>query len=352
MNNINIENTWESDNISREKCKCGSGYSNNCNSIKTVCMCEDYINREHEMPKYIFNSISCGTRLFTDNLYAVKYPNLIITNTYNTEVRSNLQIRHLHIFDTIQNKIIFSSKNNLSEANQELIKRVKSNPHYPNKNFSFQYHSSMMMKNFIIIKFTSVCIRENHLESHLEYRAYIIFNFNTHTYKLFMFCELYMYNDRTLFVFVFETKSNPYENSRYNYKIITKSDIDNNINNIIEINFHKEERAEILCMCNYNILIFRLAKMISNIWLYSSVYCDITKQKNIYTSKNEFIGWRGNRFIEYDKELKKCNLISFISDHIQKKIINCNRCLDKFEESSEQIIPEHKNICSLCRIKL
>jgi len=214
------------------------------------------------------------------------------------------------------------------------------------------------MENFMIIKVRSTLGGET--------VGYVIFNFKTQTYKSFMFCDLYIYNDRSVFVFVEKGE----DNKITKIKIITKSDIDNNINNIMEINFCKtiegygKDGIEMYCICNSSIIIFGLRRinMIGHISRYQKyIYYDIKKQKNVYTSKNHFIGWRGNKFIEYDEELKKCNLISFISDDIQqipvknntpKKIINCIRCLDKFEESDEVTIPEHKNVCSLCIIKL
>jgi len=341
MENIKIENTWDSDNVHIE-CKCDwPRYRTSCNPTITSCNCPSDRKTDN-----ILESISCGSRLFTNTLYAIKYPNLIITNTGNYKtVQGELQVSHLNIFDTIQNKIIFSSKNDLSEANQELIKRIKlNNPHLGVVNDIFQYDSNMMMEHFMIIK----------LKSSYPERAYIVFNFKTHTYKIFMFCDLRVCLNRLLFVFV--TVSNAAQKPNYiplyNYKIITKYDIDNNINNIMEID--KQERGEINCMCNSNIFTYTLNKIVpfSHSYAYLYVYYDIKKQKCVYTSKNEFVGWRGDKLIEYDSELKKCNLISFTAINIPKKFINCNRCLDKFEESSEEIIPEHKNICSLCIIKL
>ena len=335
MENIKIENTWDSDNVPREECKCYWPSGSSCNPTQTSCHCS-----WNKMTSNILESISCGSRLFTNNLYAKKYPNLIITNTVNNDTyhQRKVEISHLNIFDTIQNKIIFSSKNDLSEANQELMKRVKLMPQMVNKNDSFQYDSNMMMEHFMIIKLKSLCME----------RAYIIFIFKTHTYKLFTFCDLHVCLNRLLFVFV--TVKNAAHKPIYNYKIITKYDIDNNIDNIIEIN--KQENGEINCMCNSNIFTYKLSKGSGITHSYSYVYYDIKKQKCVYTSKNQFVGWRGDKLIEYDSELKKCNLISFTSINIPKKIINCNRCLDKFEELSEEIIPEHKNICSLCIIKL
>ena len=359
MEHIKIENTWESDNITKE-CKCSLNYTF-CNPIITECyhnapaQC-DYANRT----PYLLESISCGSRLFTNNLYAVKYPNLIITNT-KIDGPWNGIYNDLHIFDTIQNKIIFSSKNILSEENQELIKilhkkvRYKSYTDQINKP-RFMYISTMMMENFMIIKFGPTC------NLGVGY-SYVIFNFMTQTYKSFMFCDLYIYNDRSVFVFVEKGE----DGKITKIKIITKSDIDNNINNIMEIDFCKtiegygKDGIDMCCMCNSSIIIFKLKKIVADKYFSKYIYCDIKKQKNVYTSKNQFIGWRGNRFIEYDEELKKCNLISFISDDIQqipvknntpKKIINCIRCLDKFEEYDEETIPEHKNVCSLCIIKL
>lgn len=337
MENIKIENTWDSDNVTREDCKCYSSVSS-CTPTKTRC--DDCHFNRNNSGNNILKSISCGSRLFkTSLLYAINYPNLIITKTSDSD---------LNIFDTIQNKIIFSSKNDLSEANQELIKRIKlNNPRYDfvHKDLIFKYDSTMMMEHFMIIKLRII-------ENNYGKNSYIIFNFKTHAYKIFMLCNLfYMYNDRTLFVFVTYGLDN-----LYNYKIITKSDIENNIDNIVEINDDKEDHKEIQCMCNSNILTFKLIKRIAgNHRDYStakSIYYDIKKQKFVYTSKNQFVGWRGDKLIEYDSELKKCNLISFTAINIPKKIINCDRCLDKFEKSSEEIIPEHKNICSLCIIKL
>jgi len=340
MENIKIENTWDSDMVRREECKCDIS---SCNPTNTSC--DDCRQNSHKSGNRILNSISCGSRLFTNNLYAIKYPNLIITNTINNDIYhpSKVETSHLNIFDTIQNKIIFSSKNDLSEANQELKKRIILKPHMVNKIDIFQYHSTMMMEHFMVIKF-------NASYSYDYKHVYIIFNFKTHTYKLFMFCTLFMYNDRTLFVFVTNGLGN-----LYNYKIITKYDIENNIDNIMEIDDDKEERKYIQCMCNSNILIFRLNKMVENVPQYATPkynYYNIKTQKNVYTSKNQFVGWRGDKLIEYDIELKKCNLISFTSNNIPKKIINCIRCLDKFEESSDEIISKHKNICSLCIINL
>jgi hypothetical protein len=337
MENIKIENTWDSDNVPREDCKCYWSRNPSCKPTNTSCGCPSNRNADN-----ILEMISCGSRLFTNNLYAKKYPNLIITNTYDTI--QGKQVSHVNIFDTIQNKIIFLSKNDLSEANQELIKRIKL---YPGDKYDrFRYDSTMMMDHFMIIRFKGSIYSDN--------KTYVVFNFKTHAYKIFMFCEFYMYNERTLFVF--KTVGLEY---LYNYKIITKSDIDNNIDNIMEIDSCKEENKEIQCMCNSNILTFKLIntliKRVADISLYStakSIYYDIKKQKFVYTSKNQFVGWRGDKLIEYDSELKKCNLISFTSINIPKKFINCNRCLDKFEELSEEIIPEHKNICSLCIIKL
>jgi len=351
MEYIKIENTWESDLIAKE-CECNSNWlnSNNdsCNPIKTRCY--HYNSEKIDLGK-LQRYMSCGAKFFGNNLYAVKYPNLIITKCNG----------HLHIFDTIQNKIIFSSKNILSEENQELIKRL----HKKNQSYCgtpeidkamFMYISTMMMENFMIIKFQSTY--DNGVGC-----GYVIFNFKTQTYKSFMFCDLYIYNDKSVFVFVEKGEDNKITKT----KIITKSDIDNNINNIMEIDFCKtiegygKDGIDMCCMCNSSIIIFRLTKKVADKYFSKYIYCDIKKQKNVYTSKNHFIGWRGNKFIEYDAELKKCNLISFISDDIQqipvknntpKKIINCIRCLDKFEEYDEETIPEHKNVCSLCIIKL
>jgi len=346
MENIKIENTWDSDNVTREECKCyWPRNRTSCNPTITSCTCPSNRNIDN-----ILESISCGSRLFTNTLYAKKYPNLIITNTVNNDTYHQRQekISHLNIFDTIQNKIIFSSKNDLSEANQELIKRVKLNPHFVDKNVIFQYDSTMIMEHFMIIRF------QQEIRNYYSDKTYVVFNFKTHIYKIFMFCnQFYMYNDRTLFVFVTSYLEGRYSN--YNYKIITKSDIENNIDNIMEIDSCKEEYKQIQCMCNSNILTFNLIKRVVDTPSYStakSIYYDIKKQKCVYTSKNQFVGWRGDKLIEYDSELKKCNLISFTSINIPKKFINCNRCLDKFEELSEEIIPEHKNICSLCIIKL
>jgi hypothetical protein len=339
MENIKIENTWDSDNVTREECKCYWPHNRtSCNPTITSCTCPSNRNTDN-----ILESISCGSRLFTNTLYAKKYPNLIITNTGNYKtVKGELQVSHLNIFDTIQNKIIFSSKNDLSEANHEL--RIL-NPHCGVVNDIFQYDSAMMMDHFMIIRF------QKEIRNYYSNKTYVVFNFKTHIYKIFMFCNaFYMYNDRTLFVFV------TYGLGTDNYKIITKSDIDNNIDNIMEINSDKENRIEIQCMCNSSILTFKLLKRIAcnhrDSSTTKSIYYDIKKQKFVYTSKNQFVGWRGDKLIEYDSELKKCNLISFTAINIPKKFINCNRCLDKFEELSEEIIPEHKNICSLCIIKL
>jgi hypothetical protein len=318
MENIKIENTWESEDISKE-CECN------------------------------YSWLYSNAKFFGNNLYAVKYPNLIITKTI---VTGSCQDK-LHIFDTNQDKVIFSSKNNLNEENQELIKRIHKNNRTQastteiNKTARFVYDSNIMMENLIIIKFKDSYAWNIGC-------GYVIFNFKTQTYKSFMFCDLYIYNDKSVFVFVEKS-----DGKITKIKIITKSDIDNNINNIMEIDFCKtiegygKDGIDMCCMCNSSIIIFCLGG--------KYIYCDIKKQKNVYTSKNKFIGWRGNKFIEYDEELKKCNLISFISDDIQpilvknntpKKIINCIRCLDKFEELDEETIPEHKNVCSLCIIKL
>ena len=328
MDHIKIENTWESYYIAKE-CECnynGSWLDSN------------------------------GAKFFiNNNLYAVKYPNLIITKTADCH---NHQIKHLHIFDTNQNKIIFSSENILSEENQEYIKRThrvyKHSISYGTfidefNKAKFLYGDTIMMENFMIMKVRSS------LWNQTTVVGYVIFNFKTQTYKSFMFCSLYIFNDKSVFVFVEKGE----DGKITKIKIITKSDMDNNINNIMEIDFCKtiegygKDGIDMCCMCNSSIIIFRLGG--------KYIYCDIKKQKNVYTSKNQFIGWRGNKFIEYDEELKKCNLISFISDDIQqipvknntpKKIINCIRCLDKFEEYDEETIPEHKNVCSLCIIKL
>ena len=301
MEHIKIENTWKSDNIF-EKCKC-SFYDTYSNLIKTEYRQD---NTSGNLKTYLLNSMSSGSRLFTDDLYAVKYPNLIITKTVNG------QNKHLHIFDTIQDKIIFSSKYCLNEENQKLIERLRLLDNYKNcpnryNNSKFMYDSVMMMENFMIIKF-----KNNYGLS----TSYIVFNFKTQTYKLFIFCTLYIYNDKSIFVFA--------EIDRI--KIITKSDIDNDIDNVIEINFdyyefekyrYDECGIDIYCMCNSNVITFRLRKIIADKYFNEYIYYDIKKQKNVYTSKNQFIGWRENIFIEYDKELKRCNLISFISDDIQ-----------------------------------
>jgi hypothetical protein len=327
MENIKIENTWDSDMVHRE-CKCYSATTTtHCNPVRTKC------DREN-------HEIYCGSNLFTNNLYAIKYPNLIITKT--KIIDRNI---HLNIFDTIQNKVVFSSKDMFSEENQELIKKNQEDKIKLHCYIGIVYHSTMMIENFMIIKFVVSSGFNN------SYTSYIIFNFKTHTYKLFMFCTLYMYNDRTLFVFV---TTNGLGNL-HNYKITTKYDIENNIDNIMEIVSHKDEDVFMHCMCNSNILILRLIKRVENVQQHSTtkyVYYDIKTQKIVYTNKNQFVGWRGDKLIEYDIELKKCNLISFTSNNIPKKIINCIRCLDKFEESSGEIISKHKNICSLCIINL
>ena len=361
MDHIKIENTWESYLISKE-CECDSWLTPNpdsyCNPIKTNCNHYSVYEDRYFNSEKVRTYMSCGAKFFANNLYAVKYPNLIITMTIDTK---NSQNRYLHIFDTIQNKIIFSSKNILSEENQELIKRLHKKDRYKScttqiNEARFMYISTMMMENFMIIKFQSTY--DNGVG-----RGYVIFNFMTQTYKSFMFCDLYIYNDRSVFVFVEKGEDGKITKT----KIITKSDIDNNINNIMEIDFCKtiegygKDGIDMCCMCNSSIIIFKLKKIVADKYFSKYIYCDIKKQKNVYTSKNQFIGWRGNKFIEYDEELKRCNLISFISDDIQqipvknntpKKIINCIRCLDKFEESDEETIPEHKNVCSLCIVKL
>ena len=361
MEHIKIENTWESYYISKE-CKC-SWNDTYCNPIKTKC---DHTARRYSENSItnLLESISCGARLFinndsfglrlfTNNLYAEKYPNLIITKTDDCHNYCHNYYIHLQIFDTNQNKIIFSSENILSEEHKEYKKRLHKQDKYKTNttninNSKFQYGSTMMMENFMIIKVNV---------------GYVIFNFKTQTYKSFMFCDLYIYNDRSVFVFVEKDEDNKITKT----KIITKSDIDNNINNIMEIDFCKtiegygKDGIDMCCMCNSSIIIFCLTKKVADKYFSKYIYCDIRKQKNVYTSKNKFIGWRGNKFIEYDEELKRCNLISFISDDIQqipvknntpKKIINCIRCLDKFEKSDEETLPEHKNVCSLCIVKL
>ena len=211
MENIKIENIWDSDNVPREDCKCYWSRNPSCKPTNTSCGCP--WNRTSDT---ILESISCGSRLFTNNLYAKKYPNLIITNTVNNDIyhQRKVEISHLNIFDTIQNKIIFSSKNDLSEANQELIKRVKLNPHFVDKNVIFQYDSTMMMEHFMIIRFQEI-------RNYYSDKTYVVVNFKTHIYKIFMFCnQFYMYNDRTLFVFVTSYLEGLYSN--YNYNIITK----------------------------------------------------------------------------------------------------------------------------------
>ena len=110
MENIKIENTWESDYIPKE-CECDHSWlnSNNCNNIcnpiKTGC---HHFGQENINSGKLQKYMSCGAKFFANNLYAVKYPNLIITMTIDTK---NSQNRYLHIFDTNQDKIIFSSKN-------------------------------------------------------------------------------------------------------------------------------------------------------------------------------------------------------------------------------------------------
>ena len=304
MEHIKIENTWESYNIF-EKCKC-SFYDTYSNLIKTE-YCHE--NTSENLKTYLLKSMSSGSRLFTNDLCPVKYSNLIITNTVNG---LNGRNKHLHIFDTIQDKIIFSSKYYLNEENQKLIERLRLLDNYyncPNRynDAKFLYDSIMMMENFMIIKF-----KNNYGLS----TSYIVFNFKTQTYKLFIFCTLYIYNDKSVFVFA----------ERDGIKIITKSDIDNDIDNVIEINFDYYEfekyrydgcGMDIYCMCNSNIITFRLRKIIADKYFTEYIYYDIKKRKNVYTSKNQFISWRGNRFIEYDKELNRCNSISFILDNIE-----------------------------------
>jgi len=361
MEHIKIENPWGLMELDYKNKECDCSFcEQSCSPIITDCEC---CNNVHRMCRCLHN---CGSKSFTKKLYAVKYPNMIITNMDG----------HLHIFDTIQNKVIFSSKNILNEENKELIRRLhkldqnKNRTSQINENARFMYNSTMMMEHFMIIKFKNSCYDRygnRYIDDNIyinytliganKHIGYVIFNFKTQTYKSLMFCTLYICNDILLFRFVEENM----------YKIITKSDIDNNINNIMEIDFCKtiegygKDGINMCCMCNSSIIIFRLTKKVADKYFSKYIYYDIKKQKNVYTSKNQFIGWRGNRFIEYDEELKKCNLISFISDDIQqipvknntpKKIINCIRCLDKFEESDEVTIPEHKNVCSLCIIKL
>lgn len=342
MENIKIENTWESADIPKE---CGCCWKDTrCNPIKTECA--HHCNQQ-DLRIDLLESMSCGSRLFTNNLYAIKYPNLIITNTADTQSRTDDRNSHLHIFDINQNKVVFSSKNNLSEENQKLVERLQLLDCYRTNTYrdaKFRYNSTMMMENFMVMRFKSN-------DSHSKGTCYIIFNFKTHKYKSFIFCDLYIYNDRSVFVFVgYDIK---YEITKV--EIITKSDIVNNIYNIMKIDFNK---CGVYCMCNSSIIIFTQYKLVADKYLSKCVYYDIKKQKNVYTSVNKFIGWRGHKFIEYNEELKKCNLVSIISDDIQqflvknnipKKIINCDRCLDKFEESAEEVNQDHKNICSLCK---
>ena len=102
MENIRIENTWESDVISKE-CKCSLD-DTKCNPIKTEC--EHNVNDTRDL----LESISCGSRLFTNKLYVMKYPNLIITNSTNNDANPHSRNSNLHIFDTIQNKVYIQIK--------------------------------------------------------------------------------------------------------------------------------------------------------------------------------------------------------------------------------------------------
>jgi hypothetical protein len=320
MQNIKIENSWESDDVKKE-CK----YCDLNLSLKSATYIEyetKNISSETDYDKYSVSG------LFTYNLTVIKYPNLIITKTNESN------ITNINIFDTIKNKIIFSSKNIIDEGCDK-----------------FRYNSSMMMDNFIIMKFSH---KPTHLHSIINY-GYIIYNFETRKHSLLVYYDLCINNDKSIFVFLYKGRQDYSVNTiqkKSKIQIVTKSNIDN----IIEIQTNIDNNSlRLNCICNNNVLVFNS---------YSTGqqnYYDINKKEIVYTSKNKFIGWRENRFIEYDRDFKKCNLISFISNDIKqiliknntpKKIINCIRCLDKFEEFEEEIIPEHKNICSLCIIKL
>ena len=335
MENIKIENTWNSCGNYPEDCCCFS----RCSPYKTTC---DFHNSHHrpfnliDLPNYM----SCGSLLFMNNLYAKGYPNLIITIEYGGI---------LNIFDTTQNKVIFSSKNIFDIETLGLIERSRSatdrTAHADLKDARINRNNVMMMENFMVVRFNIIGQGD-------KGECYIVFNFKTHAYKLFMYCILYINYDRTLFVFHGKDKNKC-------CKIITKSDIDNSIDNIMEIKFDLLTETCICCMCNSSTIVFINTKIVGDMkYIYHYIYYDIRKQKNVYTSVNKFIGWRGHKFIEYNEELKKCNLVSIISDDIQqflvknnipKKIINCDRCLDKFEESAEEVNQDHKNICSLCK---
>lgn len=303
MENIKIESSWNSDTIKKE---CGCATS----SLIDV----KYIVRQScggWDPNRILDFKDSAYRLFSSTLYAMKYPDIIIT-----KVEAN-DLRGINIFDVIKNKIIFSSIDILKEE-------------------KFSYNSTFMMETFMIMKYESSSY--NYYSTNT---GYIIYNFETQEHSLFMNYDLLINNDRSMFVFYNHIKNDKHNrpvSPETEIKIITKSDI----NKVITITISIDSILE--CICNPNILLYK-SYLKYDTSKYLTNYYDIKKQKTVYVSENQFIGWRGNRFIEYDNKLRKCNLISFINEIVTSVVIkeykNCKRCLDKFMSEDE--------ICDECK---
>jgi hypothetical protein len=295
MENIKIESSWNSATIHKE-CSCETG---TLIDVNYVVDCEPDVVDVDE----VLDFMNSANRLFTNNLNAIKYPNLIITQVTG---KSSFE-KDINIFDVIKNKIVFSSAKIMTGEYS-----------------GFSYESTLMMETFMIMKYRSFILKNN-------YNGYIIYNFETQKYSLFMYYDLLINNDRSMFVFYKRNEKLLYTE----IKIITKYDINK------VITFSSIDSIE--CICNPNILLFK-SYLKDDTSKCRTNYYDIKKQKTVYVSENQFIGWRGNRFIEYDTK-GNCNLISFINEIVIpvaiKEYKNCKRCLDKFMSEDE--------ICDECK---
>jgi len=305
MENIKIECSWASD-YALTICDCEIAKQ----PIKMITYAPDYYNRSHhsiilsKFNKELFT-------LFANNLYVPKYPNLIIIKI-ESDIFKERRRFHINILDSNKNEIIFSSKNIIMGKDAD-------------ENDRMNYSNIMIMDNFMIIEYISRPKGELYERQYWK-SNYIIYYFETQKFLLFKKHDLHINNDKTIFLFFFQKKNHQiHQIMESKIKILSTC----NIYNIAEI---EGTDLNFKCICNNNIIIYTNNNNNSTP-LHN--YYDIKKQKIIYSSKNRFIGWRGDRFIEYDDQTKKCNLISFIDDIKQPEKIklpekNCIRCLEKY----------------------